>query len=39
MRIPVLLQVKIEIPNSNIDDTIKKFPTLRMYLQLKLENN
>ena len=33
MRIPVLLQVKIEINNSNIDDAIKEFPTLRTYLQ------
>ena len=33
MKIPVLLQIKIEIPNSNIDDAIKEFPTLRMYLQ------
>ena len=33
MRIPVLLQIKIEIFNSNIDDAIKEFPTLRMYLQ------
>ena len=33
MRIPVLIQVKIEIPNSNIDDAIKEFPTLRTYLQ------
>ena len=33
MKIPVLLQIKIEILNSNIDDTIKEFPTLRMYLQ------
>ena len=33
MRIPVLLQVKIEINNSNINDAIKEFPTLRIYLQ------
>lgn len=33
MRIPVLLQIEIEISNSNIDDAIKEFPTLRMYLQ------
>ena len=33
MRIPVLLQVKIEINNSNIDNAIKEFPTLRIYLQ------
>lgn len=33
MRIPVLLQIKIEISNSSIDDAIKEFPTLRMYLQ------
>ena len=33
MRIPVLLQIEVEIPNSNIDDAIKEFPTLRMYLQ------
>lgn len=33
MRIPVLIQVKIEIHNSNIDDAIKEFPTLRIYLQ------
>lgn len=33
MRIQVLLQIKIEIPNSSIDDAIKEFPTLRMYLQ------
>lgn len=33
MKIPVLLQIKIEISNSNIDDAIKEFPTLRMYLQ------
>lgn len=33
MKIPVLLQVEISISNSNIDDAIKEFPTLRMYLQ------
>lgn len=33
MKIPVLLQIKVEIPNSNIDDAIKEFPTLRIYLQ------
>lgn len=33
MRIPVLLQVKVEINNSNIDNAIKEFPTLRTYLQ------
>lgn len=33
MRIPVLLQIEIEISNSNIDDAIKEFPTLRTYLQ------
>ena len=33
MRIPVLLKIKIEISNSSIDDAIKEFPTLRMYLQ------
>ena len=33
MKIPVLLQIEIEISNSNIDDAIKEFPTLRTYLQ------
>lgn len=33
MRIPVLLQVEVEIHNSSIDDAIKEFPTLRIYLQ------
>lgn len=33
MRIPVLLQIEVEIPNSNIDDAIKEFSTLKMYLQ------
>ena len=33
MRIPVLLQIKVEILNSSINDAIKEFPTLGMYLQ------
>lgn len=33
MKIPVLLQIEVEIPNSNIDDAIKEFPTLKRYLQ------
>ena len=33
IRISVLLQIEIEISNSNIDNAIKEFPTLRMYLQ------
>lgn len=33
MKIPVLLQIEVEIQNSNIDDAIKEFPTLRIYLQ------
>lgn len=33
MRISVLLQVEVEIHNSSIDDAIKEFPTLRIYLQ------
>lgn len=31
MKVEVLL--KVEISNINIDDTMKEFPTLRMYLQ------
>lgn len=33
MRTAVLLQIKIEINNSNIDDAMKEFPTLRKCLQ------
>ena len=33
MKIPILLQVEVEITNSNINDAIKEFPTLRTYLQ------
>ena len=33
MKIPILLQIEVEITNSNINDAIKEFPTLRTYLQ------
>lgn len=33
MKIPVLLQIKIEISNDSINDAIKEFPTLGTYLQ------